>query len=363
MKIPPKKNRVIVVGAAWYGDCVKNTYRAFLRLGFRTNIVYINSLPAPFGGNKASVTSFFEQTKGKVRKLSPQLFSFLKKVRARISDLELLFRIRVARMKGERVLVIFVWHPGSLWIHKKIKQAGIHGAVLWLHEPPIRDSRWNKTYDYFDQIFIIDEGPFWTGELPLDQRARARLLPLATDETLFAPLTAPAEKYCAQVAYVGQYDATRADLLSKLSAHDLRIYGYHWERSFEKHPNLQNCYKGPLPSEALNLVYGSTAVVIGTIGGATGAEKDPHVTATQRTFDISLAGGFQISQNVSLTKKLFGDSIVYFETGDELAALVVYYLSHEEERKSKAAKAHAIALQYTYGEAAGKMAESCNFFD
>ena len=74
-----KKVRVITVGPAWYGNCVKNTYLAFLGLGIRTSIVYINSLPAPFGGNKDSITTTFEKAKTIVRQFNSGLFSFLKK--------------------------------------------------------------------------------------------------------------------------------------------------------------------------------------------------------------------------------------------------------------------------------------------
>ena len=43
------KTRIIVVGAAWYGDWAKLLYNSFLRLGYSTEIVYNNSAPAPFG--------------------------------------------------------------------------------------------------------------------------------------------------------------------------------------------------------------------------------------------------------------------------------------------------------------------------
>jgi len=55
-----KQYKIIVVGAAWHGDSVKNVYRAFNKLGFRANMVYINSLPSSIGGDSEVVTLAFE---------------------------------------------------------------------------------------------------------------------------------------------------------------------------------------------------------------------------------------------------------------------------------------------------------------
>ncbi len=130
------KTRIVVVGAAWYGDWAKNFYKACARLGFPTEIVYNNSAPAPLGGNNDAVTSLFEKTKRFLKGLSPSLFRFLKVWRRRLSEYEIISRVGSVDPARERVIVIFTWTPGTSWVLKKLKRKQGVTLVLWLGEPP-----------------------------------------------------------------------------------------------------------------------------------------------------------------------------------------------------------------------------------
>lgn len=348
------RTRIIVVGAAWYGDWAKNFYRAFLHLGYNAAIVYNNSAPAPLGGNSDQVTSLFEKSKARVRRLSPGLFRILKKIRQRFSEYEILSRVGRVDVKTERVIVIFTWTPPSPWVLKKLKSRRGVTLALWHGEPPVRDRSWDLAYPYFDHLYIVDEG-IWMDELPAEEKKRVGLLPLSSDGTMFSLLSEKDEKYQADISFVGQYVASRAEALGLLKDHNLKIYGFGWERGFEKYPWLKDNYFGPLPTEALNMVYNNTKVVIGTLGDPT----DPHTTATMRTFDIALAGAFQVSQDVALTKKIFHQTVRTYKGDAEMVELVQYYLSHEDEREKLAAESHTIALGHTYEERAKAILRDC----
>ena len=343
-------SKVIVVGAAWYGDWAKLFYKALLRLGVNAKIVYNNSLPAPVGGNSDTVTSLFEKSKLIFRMVSPTFFVALKKVRQRLSDYETLLRVGRGHRK---IVVIFTWTPGSSWILEKLKKRGAI-LVLWQGEPTVRDATWEPKFDYFDHIFIIDDG-VWVDILSDKNKKRVRLLPLSADETLFYPQPDVNEKYISDVVFIGKYYAHKAKSLERVKDYDLKIYGYGWEAGFDEFPWLKDKYFGPLSTEELNSVYNGAKLAIGTMG----TPNDRFTTATMRTFDIALTGTFQICEESYLAKKLFGDTIGFFKSDEDIKDLVGYYLSHDKERKELASRSREIAVGYTYTEAAKKILATC----
>ncbi len=351
-----KKPRVIVVGAAWYGDWAKNFYEACLRLGLDASIVYNNSAPAPLGGGSDAVTSLFEKAKRFAKSaFGPKLFRSLKLARRRLAEYEIVARVKKVPAT-EPAIVVFVWTPGSVWILKKLKRRTNVKLVLWLGEPPIREPWWETTYGYFDHLYIVDEG-IWMEELPPHEQKRVKLLPLSSDDAIFRPLAKKTGQYAADISFVGQYLASRAAALQPFAGDDLKIYGFGWEKGFEQFPYLKQCYRGPLPTAALNDVYNETKVVIGTLG----APKDPHTTATMRTFDISLAGGFQVPEPVALTTKIFGRSIPIYHSEDEFVRIVKHYLAHDDERTELAKEANVVAQNHSYTSRAKEVLRACGF--
>lgn len=346
MALPSK---VIIVGAAWYGDWAKGFYGACKRLGLNAEMVYNNSLPAPLGGNTNKATSLFERGKRIVTKISPALFRFLKKWRRRLAEREILMRVGTVK-PGEKVLVIFTWTPGSESILKKLRKKEGVILVLWQGEPVIRDSSWEPLFDYFHHTFIVDDG-IWLSELQEKNRKRTGLLPLSSDESIFHILTESIpEKYRCELSFIGKFIPKRAETLSVFKDRDIKIYGYDWEKGYEQFPWLKGKYMGPISTEEANLVYNGSQIVMGTLGGPKDhlVKKDPYTTTTMRTFDIALAGAFQVCEQVALTSRLFSDSIKMYSTPEELEKLVEYYLAHSDERKALAKKANEIAQNHSY---------------
>ena len=347
-----KPSNVIVVGAAHYCNWTKNFGATFSRMGYPVEIVYNNSLPAPLGGSSEGVTNIFERSKRIFTKISPGAFRVMKQWRKRLSEREILLRLRRVKA-GEGTLIAFVWTPGSEWVLKKIREEwpGAHIA-LWLGEPPIRDASWPATFKYFDQLYIVDDGLWLEGVQPT-MKEKFKLLPLSSDDAVFHRVDNVPEKYRCEVSFVGRYIPVRARALEALKHLDLKIFGYGWEEGFEEYPWLKEKYKGPLSGEEVNLVYNGSKVVVGTL-----EPKDPYTTATQRTFDIALTGTLQVAEDVYLVKKLFGDSAIKFKSDKELGPLIERSLSNEKDREERAARSYTIGLKYTYAEAARKMIEA-----
>ena len=351
-----KKVSTVVVGAAWYGDWAKLFYQACVRAGLPTEIVYSNFLPAQLGGSNEKAVSFFEKSKVFVKKISPAVFVFLKKIRQRLADIELL--ARVGHLDGE-VIVTFIWTPGSLWVVKKLKEKEGVKLALWLGEPVERNTTWEPTFDYFDAMFMIDEGNWLDVIKDESHRKKMGLIPLASDDTFFYPLTEKDPKYNSDVVFIGKYLPARAAALEGIKDRDVKVYGYGWEEGFKDFPWLQDKYQGVLPLSDSNKVYNGAKIAIGTLW----FHKEKFVTMTQRTVDIALAGTFQASEAIPLTKKIFGDTLAYFGDAAELKKVVDHYLEHEDERVLRAQKSAVIARGYTYNEAVKKIVTACGYGD
>ena len=349
-----KKVSIVVVGAAWYGDWAKLFYQACVRAGLPAEIVYSNFLPAQLGGSNEKAVSFFEKSKVFVKKISPAAFVFLKKIRRRLADVELL--ARVDRLGGE-VIVTFIWTPGSLWVVKKLKKKRGVKLALWLGEPVERDATWEPTFDYFDALFMIDEGNWLDVIKDERQRKRMGLIPLASDDALFHVLAEKESKYNSDIVFIGKYLPARATALEGVKDRDVKIYGYGWEEGFKDFPWLQEKYQGVLPLSDSNKAYNGAKIAIGTLW----FHKEKFVTMTQRTVDIALAGTFQASETIPLAKKIFGDSLAYFNDAVELKKVVDYYLEHEDERVDRARRSAVIARGYTYNEAVKKIVAACGY--
>lgn len=343
--------KMTVVGSAWYGDWAKNFYLACRRLGIVTDIVYVNAFPAAMGGNSDSFVSFFEKAKLAVQKNIPFLFSFLKKIRRFLSDVELCSKIVLGKKYAKHICV-YVWVPGSEWVLKFLKKRNIR-LVLWLGESTARDASWESLFDYFDSVFMVCNGAWFDSIKEKRHRERVQLLPLASDETIFSPI--PECRKTIDVVFVGKYLPSRADVLGELKMFDIAIYGYGWEQGFEKYPWLKDAYRGIVSASDINTIYNEAKIAIGTLW----LSRELYTGPTQRIFDVALSGTFQIAEDIPLSRQLFGDSVAYFNDVDELKDKIEYYLQRDAERERMAQRARMEGLKYTYTEAAKKILASC----
>ncbi len=345
--------QVIVVGADCHNEWAKDVYLAFREFGVDTELVYTNTL---FGGmdSSTSVTAraFLEVFKNFFRLHANFFFEFIKRIRRWMSERTLVNRMASFRKPGKKMLVIFIWTPPSVSILKKLKKKNLV-LVLWQGEPPVRDLGWARSFPYFDHIFFVDEE--WIPLFAEELRGKTSFLLLSSSATKHFPLKkAECGGFSADIAFVGCYRKERAETLSILKDHDLKIYGYWWEPGMGQFPWLKEKYRGPVSNEDANRIFNSAKIAIGALPIPV---EFSHVV-TQRVFDISLAGNFQLSGYTPAIPKIFGDSVPMFRNKEELGEKVDYYLAHPEERERLAAKAHAIAMkEHTYANRIKTMLE------
>lgn len=339
-------SKVFVVGADYHGEWTKDVYTTFRELGIDAELIYTNTL---FGGRDSSkdVSSraFIEKIKEFFRQNAHFFFEFIKKVRRQMSERTLVAKITAFHTPGKKLLILFIWTPPSVSLLKRIKKEKDIILVMWQGEPPVRDLKWAPSFPYFDHIFIVDEE--W---IPLFDEAlqkRMTFLPLASSPATHFPLKENErdKKFVSQIACVGYYRPERAETLSVLKDYDLKIYGYWWEPGMERFPWLKKRYYGPASNEVANQVFNGTEIAIGNFTVPSSFNNN----ITQRVFDVSLVGNFQLSSYSPAIPKLFGNSVPMFHNREELKTLVDYYLSHPEERQRCADEAHMIAMRdHTY---------------
>ena len=352
-----KDTKIIIVGASWYGHWAKDFWEGLTEIGADAEIIYTNLVGGaqPTGGTPSLRTQIFALAKRFLRRFAPTVVDFVKRRSQSGAERTLLERADNIITSGKKVLVIFVWTPPSETALRELKKRPV-ALALWQGEPTARDLGWEPLFDYFDHLFCVDDD--WMARFAEERnRRRAILLPLATNPRIHRPVPPSNDpKYQADVAFVGFYRPQRADMLSAIKHLDLKIYGYDWEEGFHDFPWMREKYFGTLADEEVNLIFNTAKISIGTLG----ITQNPGPTTTQRTFDIALAGGFQISGWAALTPKLFGDAVVLFRTKEELANLVKHYLARPDERRDMAERARLIATEgHTYAHRARVILKAC----
>ncbi|HVM77094.1 MAG TPA: glycosyltransferase [Candidatus Paceibacterota bacterium] len=341
-----KPTQIIVVGPDHHGDWPKDIYLGIKQAGIGAELIFTNTLVKGTDNNTdISKRARLEKIKQLFRNYARPVFNYVKKRRRLMAERSLFDQVNAAHRPGEKLHVMFMWTPPSIETLKILKENKDIVLSLWLGEAPIREPLWPATFPHFDHFIYVDEE--WYPILAPDVQKKSAYIPLASTPEKFFPIK-PEEKndkFKCDIAFVGYYLDERAEVLSVVKDYDLHIYGYRWENGFEKFPWLKEKWKGPLSNEDANQAFNGAKI---EIGRALSFVKFGHVV-TQRVFDISLAGNFQLSGYAPSLEKMFGDSIPMFNDAKELKEKVDYYLAHPEERERLAKKAHEICLrEHTY---------------
>ena len=129
------------------------------------------------------------------------------------------------------------------------------------------------------------------------------------------------------------------------------VYGYNWDGIVPK-----EMYKGNyIDNQDLRRHYSSAKIVLN--------DHRPDMKEfgfiNNRIYDATASGAMVISDYMPEIEQIYGDSVPMYRNKEELAQLLNYYLSHEDERVKKAAQARDITLKnFTYQIAAQKIMEA-----
>ena len=107
-----------------------------------------------------------------------------------------------------------------------------------------------------------------------------------------------------------------------------------------------------IPNNILNKYYSSAKIVLNDHR----PDMKQYGFVNNRIYDATASGALVISDYIEEIENIYGNSIPMYKTKDELKELLIYYLTHEEERKALAQKARNITLkEYTHTTIAQKL--------
>lgn len=153
------------------------------------------------------------------------------------------------------------------------------------------------------------------------------------DPTIHAPIAMTNEdiiQYKSDIAFVGNYEREKADLLISLS-HDLNatihIYGDRWTEFYKKFSSNTKVFGKAQGSDYAKAICGSK-INLGLLNHKVGDQY------TTRSFEIPAIGGFLLAENTKAHRDIFEklNGAALFDSYQDLYQKIKYFLTHESER-------------------------------
>lgn len=215
-------------------------------------------------------------------------------------------------------------------------------SALNRRPPQPADANLDDDWQNFDVIAVAS--PTYAAEL---NRAgiKAVYVPQFTNPEKFYPAPDPA--LASDILFVGSNWHDRTSLRYALEAgFTVAVYGYNWQGIVP--PEM---YKAPyIANTELNRYYSSAKIVLN--------DHRPDMKdfgfVNNRIYDATAAGALVISDYMPEIEAAYGDAVPMYKNKEELAGLLQYYLTHEDERLALAAKARRITLEKFTNAAAAR---------
>jgi hypothetical protein len=255
---------------------------------------------------------------------------------------------------------IFIAFKGSYIHASTLKFVSAKGIPLYNYFPDTsafaHGKRLPKSLPEYDCVFYTK--PFWYNDVTKQIKLkRGFFLPHGYCSSLHRPVELDARDisdYGCDVSLIAFHTRHKEQVLNRLISVrpnlDLRIWGAGWvERC--KSTELRRCIRGfsllgELYVRAIRASRINLAIMSGQVVGASSGDL-----TTSRTYTIPASGGFMLHERNSEVLGLYkeDEEIACFDSAEELADKIDYYLAHPEEREAIARSGHArCAPAYSY---------------
>ena len=221
---------------------------------------------------------------------------------------------------------------------KTLQQMQKSQLVVWSMDSYARYPFLIKDLDVFHKIFVFEKSDI---KLLKENNFDAYFLPLCADERFFYPQEKEKD---IDILFIGAMYNDRLKLFRKLIKRfpeaNIKIYGYYINRVeyikkfVYKYTNrYRNFYGVVTPEEAGNL-YSRSKICLNMHNWQSKTGANP------RTFEILAANAFEIVDYNPYIQEILKDGVVFYQSEDELFQRIEYYLTHDTERESIAAKGY-----------------------
>jgi len=336
--------RILFVGENWHGSNARACSEALRRLGCDVLDIDLQS-------------SF------------PQVNLFTSRIVRRVFWSRLVdeFNIQILKAAESFCPDVFFAYKGN-WIHRStLKSIKRHEIPLYNYYPDtsaFAHGKWLPlSLPEYDCIFHTK--PFWYDDVSKQIKLKSGVfLPHGYNPGLHRPLELDERdisEYRCDVSFIASHTQYKEQLLDRLISLrpdlNLCIWGNRWKDSSES-SKLRRCIKGfPLIGErfvrAILAARINLAIMSGVVRGASSGDL-----TTSRSYAIPAAGGFMLHERNSEVLDLYheGKEIACFESVEELADKIDYYLAHPAEREKVARAGHLRCVPaYSYDNRMAKI--------
>ncbi len=181
-----------------------------------------------------------------------------------------------------------------------------------------------------------------------------KLLYFACDPNVQKPVVPSADDiklYGSDIVFVGSHYPERERTLSFLADMGLSIWGPRWSSIPASSP-LHKCIKGGTVDPSVWIkIFNCSKIVLNIHAGFDGEKGSLAQQATCKVFEILACGSFEITDSSTDVNALFQTKrhLITYSSNSELKEHVIYYLSHENERKEIARNGYnEVIAKHTY---------------
>jgi spore maturation protein CgeB len=190
-----------------------------------------------------------------------------------------------------------------------------------------------KEYNTYNHVFIASN--IFTKKLKKVLNVPVTSLLQCTDKDVFYPNFS--EKYQHDLLFVGNSRGVFRQIIKDLfpTKRELGLYGRHWDKFLPKNVLTGN----HIPNNELNKAYSSCKILLNDHW----EDMVKNGFISNRIFDGLACGSFIISDKI-IGSDFLEDSLVVYETPEDLNQLIDYYIDNEDERIKKAKLGKKIVL-------------------
>lgn len=285
------------------------------------------------------------------------------------------FRAKVGELWLESIrtsdpdIIVIEYAPNLLPEYLEKARTFKKPIIYWMTSPPdgFQSKEILLSMQFPDKIFTIDRQ--WVHFLEKFSYGKSiGILPLAGSDTIFRPLITDHEARERQniydVVFIGSFtpqDASaswRGSLLDSIpDKYNVGVFGTaipYWKNRF---PNLVKFSRGPgvpLRVETMNEIYNQSKIALNI-------HSTGHLSSiSARTFEIALAGGFQVVDFREDLDIFFPkDTFINFKKREGMLPLIEEWIGKPKERWENAAKTREVVLaKHTWRNRAQTLLES-----
>lgn len=327
--------RILTTASTWFGANSYSYARGFRRAGHSTSVISDEWFMA--GGWQSLPMKVLR------RVLHPLM---IKEFNAAV--------VREATLLRPHLLFVFKGYMMTRETIEAVRKLGAVTINFWpdvsvmAHGPLI--PRAMSAYDW-----VFTTKTFGVGDMRRQLGVtRASFMPHGFDPEVHSAIALDAtdlDRYACDVSFIGTWSPKKQHLLERL-VHlrpdvSLRIWGGLWPTNI---PTLRAVIMGrSISGSEYSKAISASKINLGILSEVRPGSSDGD-KITSRTFEIPAVGSFMLHERTDEFANYFvdGTECATFSDGDDMAAKVGFYLSHDDERRRIAAAGHARCLASGY---------------